>query len=363
MISIPRSVLPRFTSPSLVPAPLVACLLAVVAAGASPAAGQSISLPRASPHARVQTTLGLTEVTLDYHRPGVKGRQIWGALVPWDAVWRAGANENTTVSFSQPVTIEGRDLAAGTYGLHMIPSQGEWTLIFSTNHTSWGSFFYDEEEDALRVRVTPTEGPHEEWLRYGFTDLTDRSATAYLAWEKVRVPFHIATDTPAIVLANARNELRSQPAFSWLGWYQAAQYALQQDVALEEALGWIDNSIRREQRAQNLFVKARLLEKLDRGGEARELMAKALEEGSENDLNAMGYLHLQGGEVERAIDIFQRNVERHPGAWNCRDSLGEAYAAAGDAERAVESYRKALEMAPDAQKPRIEGILQSLGSP
>ncbi|HEX9654660.1 MAG TPA: DUF2911 domain-containing protein [bacterium] len=145
-----------------------------------------------------------TDITIDYSRPGVKGRKIWGEVVPYGMApgnqyskdkpypWRAGANENTTIEFSKDVLIEGKKLAAGKYGIHMIPSEKEWTIIFSSNNSAWGSFSYNQEEDALRVMVTPGAVPHQEWLVYGFEDLTGTSATAYLHWEKLKVPFKIA---------------------------------------------------------------------------------------------------------------------------------------------------------------------------
>lgn len=344
---------------------LVAMLIALASVLAAPAGAQMLPLPEVSPHAVVTGTLGLTEVTVDYHRPGVKEREIWGALVPWDAVWRAGANENTVITFSHPVTVEGESLAAGSYGLHMIPTEGEWTVIFSHNHTSWGSFSYDEAEDALRVTVTPKAGPHEEWLRYGFTDLTDRSATAYLAWEELRVPFEIATDTPAIVIQTARDQLRSMPGFFWRDWFRAANWVFQNagddPQALDQALEWVDASIQREERFPNLRLKARLLEKLDREPEERErLLARAEEIATEAELNALGYQHLQAGDTEKAIQVFRTNLERHPESWNCHDSLGEGLAAAGRTEEAIASYEKALEMAPEVQSTRIESILERL---
>ncbi len=145
-----------------------------------------------------------TDITIEYSRPGVKGRKIWGALVPYGMApgnqysrnqpfpWRAGANENTTIEFNKDVLIEGKPLAAGKYGLHMIPSEKEWTIIFSKNNSSWGSFSYNQEEDALRVKVTPVAAPFQEWLTYGFEDLAGKSATAFLHWEQLRVPFKIS---------------------------------------------------------------------------------------------------------------------------------------------------------------------------
>lgn len=159
---------------------------------------------RASLKAGVMQRLGTdTDITIEYSRPGVKGRTIWGALVPYGMApgneyskgkpfpWRAGANENTTIEVSRDVLIEGKKLPAGKYGIHMIPSQKDWVIIFSKNNSAWGSFSYDQKEDALRITVTPVTAPHMEWLMYGFDDLAGTSATAYLRWEKLKVPFKI----------------------------------------------------------------------------------------------------------------------------------------------------------------------------
>ena len=159
---------------------------------------------RASLKAGVMQRLGVeTDITIEYSRPGVKGRTIWGDLVPYGMAegneysegkpypWRAGANENTTIEFSKDVIVEGNKLAAGKYGIHMIPGKDEWTIIFSKNSSGWGSFGYNQEEDALRIKVTPKEAPHQEWLRYGFDNLEGTSATAFLHWERVKVPFKI----------------------------------------------------------------------------------------------------------------------------------------------------------------------------
>lgn len=160
--------------------------------------------PRASLKASVMQRIGVdTDITIEYSRPGVKGRTIWGELVPYGMApgnqyskdqpfpWRAGANENTTFAVSKDVMVEGQKLAAGKYGLHMIPSETDWTIIFSKNNSSWGSFSYNKDEDALRVTVKPVEAPNQEWLRYGFEDLSGTSVTAFLHWEKLKVPFKI----------------------------------------------------------------------------------------------------------------------------------------------------------------------------
>ncbi len=160
---------------------------------------------RLSLKASVTQRLGVdTDIIIDYSRPGVKGRKIWGGLVPYGMApgnteskgnpfpWRAGANENTTIEFNKDVLIEGNRLPAGKYGLFMIPSEKDWIIIFSKNDSAWGSFSYNKAEDALRITVTPVEAPHMEWLMYGFDDLAGTSATAYLWWDNLKVPFKIA---------------------------------------------------------------------------------------------------------------------------------------------------------------------------
>ena len=155
---------------------------------------------RKSPKAGVTQHIGAsTDITISYSRPGVKERTVWGELVPYGMTqgkdrlipWRAGANENTTFETSTDILVEGKELKAGKYGLHMIPEKDEWTIIFSNNNSSWGSYSYNPDEDALRVKVKPQEAGFQEWLLYGFDDLSDTSATAFLQWEKLKVPFKI----------------------------------------------------------------------------------------------------------------------------------------------------------------------------
>lgn len=164
---------------------------------------QDKKIPK-SPKASVIQTIGLdTEMRIDYNRPGVKGRKIWGELVPMGLTpgnkysenkpfpWRAGANENSTFETSTGLIVEGKALPAGKYGIHMIPSDKEWTIIFSKNSSLWGSYKYNQDEDALRIKVKPAKAEHEEWLRFGFEELTDSSAVVFLHWEKLKVPFKV----------------------------------------------------------------------------------------------------------------------------------------------------------------------------
>jgi len=323
-----------------------------------------LTLPRPSQYASVTQRIGLTDITITYHRPGVKERKIWDGLVPYDRVWRAGANENTTISFTDEVTIEGQKLPADTYGLHMIPTEGSWTVIFSKNYTSWGSFSYDETEDAARVTVTPVQGEQEEWLEYTFEDVSPNSAVAQLHWDKLVVPFKIVVDVHAVVLQNIRNELRNQAGFSWQGWMQAAAYCLQNKINYDEALQWIDRSMSINKNVNNMGVKARLLLQKGDTDAAKKFMEEAVafakQTGQENDINAVGYMYLQSNQVKEALDIFKYNVKKYPDSWNVYDSLGEAYAANDQKNLALKNYKIAFSKAPENQKGRIEGILKDL---
>ncbi len=263
--------------------------------------GQSITLPPDADNERAEVVqqIGMVRAALDNHSPDVHGPngedrrgKIWGVLVPWGihdlgfngrkGPWRAGANENTVFSVSHPVLIEGKPLAAGRYGVHMLAGEGEWTIIFSKNSSSWGSFSYDQAEDALRVTVKPEKAPYREWLTYDFTDRRPDRATVALLWEELRVPFTITVPDPAgLYIDNMRLELRNAAGFRWQSWQAAAQYCLQQDRNLPEALTWAETAITLPGIGQTNFstlsTKAQILEKLSRTSEAAAVMATALD--------------------------------------------------------------------------------------
>src|ERR1700704_634503 len=186
--------------------------IATLAFGASVRA--DLTLPDVSQHAVTKQRVGLTDVKITYHRPLVNGRKIWGGLVPLGEVWRAGANENTTIEFSDPVSVEGQPLAKGTYGLHMIPTTDAWTVIFSKMATAWGSYTYSQAEDALRVTVKPRPNEMEEALEYEFEELKPNSATVTLKWERLAVPFKVAIKDETTV-THIRLQLRGRAQYEW----------------------------------------------------------------------------------------------------------------------------------------------------
>lgn len=332
-------------------------LLATSAFGQVP----GLTAPQASPEARVSQVIGLTELEVAYHRPAANGRAVWGALVPYGQVWRAGANENTTVSFSTPVTVNGTALAAGTYGLHMIPAAGDWTVIFSRETGAWGSFSYDEKEDAARVTAKPEAAPHQERLGYSFDDPTADSVVLAMRWEKLRLPIAIRIDLGRTVLENFKAQLRGLPRFGWQGWNQAANWAAQNNLELDNALQWADRSIGMNRNFTNLRTKALVLTKKGDTATADALTKEALSIATEAEINAYGYQLLGQQKVDEAIAMFEKNVKDHPDSWNTYDSLAEAYGVKGDRKKALENYTKAMNMTTvDIQKTRIAGVIEQL---
>jgi hypothetical protein len=344
----------------MMPAMKKALLLVMACAGVAHAQ-VPLRAPDASPAAELEQTVGLTQMKVTYHRPGVNKRVVWGALVPFDQVWRAGANENTTVTFSTDVKVAGKPLAAGTYGLHMIPTTKEWTIIFSNMSVAWGSFSYDQKEDALRVTVAPKAGPMEERLSYRFDDPTETKVALTMAWEKLAISIPIEVDTPKVVMASMRAELRGLPRFSWQGWARAAQYWILNGGDLNEAQTMADKSIAMAATFGNLMTKALILDKQGKSDEAKELRVKAFPLGAEAEINQWGYTLLQQKRIDEAIGVFQKNVDAHPDSFNVYDSLGEALLTKGDKKGALAQYEKALTLAKDEpNKKRITEIVTRL---
>jgi tetratricopeptide (TPR) repeat protein len=338
----------------------LACVAANLPTGLH-AQAPTLVLPRASQRAAVAQTVGLTEIAITYDRPAVKGREVWGKLVPYDSVWRAGANENTVIEFSSPVRVGGKPLPAGRYGVHMIPTTKEWTVILSHQANAWGSFSYDAGEDAVRLTAAPVEAPFQEALAYTLDDPGTGSVIATMRWEKLAVPFTVEVDYKKVVVDSLRQQLRGLGRFFWQPWMQAAAWCAGNDVNLEEASEWAQRSIAINENFANLRVKATLLEKLGDAANAATLRGRAFELATEADMNTYGYQLLGEGKVDSAIAVFKKNVKDYPKSWNVYDSLGEAYAMKGDKRRAIELYSKARSMTKDpTQQERISGVLAGL---
>ncbi len=313
--------------------------------------------------ASVSEQVGLTDITIHYNRPHVNKRDghIWGELIPVGFVdqgfgtskaapWRAGANENTTIEFSTDVKVEGQPLPAGRYGFSIAYDPNECILIFSKNSTSWGSFYYDPSEDALRVKVKPiTTDNSVEWLKYEFVDEASSSAVVELEWEKLVIPFKIEVDVVSNQIASFRRELRSNKGFTWESWDQAATYCVQNKTNLDEALKWTDNAVGPNfggsQSYQAWRTKAIVLDSLGRTNEADEIMKKALPYGGEFDVYMYATDLVNRKKTKEAFDLFKMNYDKHPDDLISNMGMASGYSALGDLKKALTFAEKALPQA------------------
>jgi tetratricopeptide (TPR) repeat protein len=334
----------------------------VLAAASAYAQAPPLTLPDdPSQQATATQRIGLTDLTISYHRPAVRGRQIWGTLVPYGEVWRAGANENTVLTLTSAARVGGQEVPAGSYGLHMIPAAADWTVILSRESTAWGSFFYDAKQDAARFSVTPRTVDHQEHLAYAFDDPSADSVILTLRWEKLAVSIPIGVDTPAVVVESLRRELHGMPGFFWQSYARAATWSARHGVNLEEAQAWADRAISMNRNFTTLRAKAAVLEKTGDAAGAAALREQALTRATEAEMNVYGYELLQAGSIDQAIGVFRGNVDKYPDSWNVYDSLGEALAAKGDKAAARAQYEKALSMVQDeTNRKRIHVILAGL---
>jgi hypothetical protein len=337
-----------------------------------------IETPRGSQMASVSQTIGISKASITYSRPSVNGREVWGKLVPYgmnnlgfgtstSSPWRAGANENTLFEITADAKIEGQTLPAGTYGLHMIIHEGghKATIIFSKNHTAWGSYFYEASEDALRVDVAMTEGAHVEQLTYAFEMVTANTATAVLSWGKKRIPFKIEMNVTDIVLTDIRKKMQNQPGFNRQTWEQAASFSLNNGGDLKEALGWINNAISGQFYSQQTFnntqIKASILMKMGKQAEALQLMDGYLDRATILEQHQYGRVLIAQGMADKALEVFKSNAKKHKDTWPVNYGLARGYSAIGDYKTALKHLKKALAKAPNAgSKGRVQANIEKL---
>lgn len=314
---------------------------------------QKLNTPQQSPHARVEETVGITAISVDYHRPAVNGRLIWGGLVPNDVIWRAGANQPTLVSFSTPVKVEGQPIAAGTYSFFYIPGEKSWTAVFNRFTDGWGTYSYDPAEDVLRVTVTPQPAEMQERLRYSIEDATDTAATLTMRWEKLLVPMRIAMDTPALVNAAIRSALRSELHWSPEAWGEAAMYALR-SRDLDSALAYVDRALDMQPNAQNYRLKARILEMKGDAGAAKLLTDRATQLMTpDRAARSTAFTLLGQKKYDEAAAVIRKAVDANPKSWEAHAVMGHIFVAKGDRATASQWFAKAMALAP-GQSERTE---------
>lgn len=328
--------------------------------------------------ASVSEQIGIVKIEINYSRPGVKGREgkIWNTPVAHygfvdqghgtstAAPWRAGANENTTISFSHPVKVEGKDLPAGKYGFFIALGENESTLIFNKINTSWGSFYYDPAEDALRVTVkNEALDKSVEWLKYDFTNQTDHSAVITMSWEKRMIPFRVEADTKGLQIAAFKNDFRTtRPYYDYIS---AANYCVSNNIELEQALAWMDRAIyfrvMGEKNFRTLSTKAAVLTKMNRLDDAKKVMDEALPLGSTLDVHFYGRTLLNQKQSQEAFKVFKSNYDKYPNEFTTNMGMARAHSALGEYKKALPYMKAALTQAPnDLNKTNIEGMIRKL---
>ena len=337
------------------------CVSIALAAGSASHAQTILTLPEVSQRALVGQRIGLTDITVVYHRPLAGTRKIWGGTVPYGQVWRAGANENTTIEFSTPVAVEGQPLAKGIYGLHMMPGTDSWTVIFSKNSGSWGSFTYNQAEDALRVTVKPQPSEMHDALTYDFDNVKPTSAVVKLQWEKLAVPFTVSANESEVTLSSLRDEMRSGKQYVWESGAEAAQYCLTNKVALDEGLAWANKSIGTEERFENLILKADLLRALNRESDGTPIREKAMTAASPTQI----YFYARGLQAQnqpaQAMDVFKVTLKRFPDHWLGHMAAARLASGSGDYATALKEVKIVQGMdIPEVQKANLASLTRRL---
>jgi len=279
---------------------LKALLIPMMLMLAVPALAQQLRLPRPSQKSVLTQTVGLTDVTITYSRPGVKGRKIFGGLVPYGQVWRTGANEATTIAFTDDVTINSQPLPKGTYSLHTIPGENEWTLIFNKVADQWGSYSYDQKQDALRLTVKPRPAIEKrEWMTFDVPELSTDAATFVLGWDNVEVPFTVNTHTTEKVLAQANAAVAAAKPDDFSTPLSAANFAFNSGMTAE-AHKWLDQSIKTKETMSNLWLKARMEAAAGKRADAIVTAEKALSLKTDKDSDELA------GEIRKQVDSWKK---------------------------------------------------------
>jgi tetratricopeptide (TPR) repeat protein len=379
--SIPRS--------ALAGAALAALALAALAGAAAAQSNGGITLPPdgGNQRASVSQQIGLVRIGIEYssphvHSPGGEDRKgkIWGGLVPYGMAnlgfgscggqcpWRGGANENTVFSTSHDIRVQGQPLPAGFYGLHFLPGKDEWTIIFSKNSTSWGSFSYDAKEDALRVQAKPRPSEYHEVLTYEFPERRLDTATVELEWENLALPFTVSVDHMADLYAeNMARELRSTAGFSWEGLAAAARYCAQNKTHLADGLRWAKLAVDPASVGQENFTTLSTLAQLQEANGDAAAAAQTIDRALRHPTAGAGDIHQYARQLlaqkhpQEAMKIFELNAKLHPDLWPVHIGLARGYDALGDRGQALVEAKLALPQAPDdANRAAVRQMIQRL---
>lgn len=335
-----------------------------------------LDLPPSGGNARatVSEEVGITSITITYGRPDVNGREgkIWGTLVPVGftnnsfvtnqptAPWRAGANDNTTITFEHDVKVEGKDIKAGKYGFHVAYGPDSSTLIFNKVTNAWGSFYYEAKDDVLRVKVKPQAlDKSVEWLKYEFTNHSANGCTIALMWEKLALPFRVTVNTEDIVIATIRDQLKGQIGFNPLIAVSGVQYCLNANKNLEEAYGWSKRAANSQKIFPTVSTWANVAYRTNRLKEADSLMTDVVALGNAQQLVAFGRGLITAKQADRALKVMLENQKKHGDNFVVSGGLMRAYSAKGDFAKASEYADKAIAQAPNEQQKKATEDLKA----
>lgn len=336
----------------------------------------TMKIPKRSNHVTETQTLAITDITIDYHSPSIRGRDVWGNpnIIPFDGVpiaWRAGANMNTTITFSTDVIINGNKLSQGTYGFHVIPRAETFDLIFAHNSNQWGSYYLDLKNDvSLTIEVNAEECTHSEKLDFEFINWSEDEVTIALEWANQRLPFNVSVDLNETVISSFRSELRGANTYHWQAWNDAAQWCLNHETNLEEALEWAHRSIiggyngfASNKNVTNMTTKAQLLNALDRNKELIQTITEISEMNlSANELNAFTIFLLRIKKPNHVINTVNKNMKKYPDAWFLKLNRGLAYYFLENKSKALKELNQVSKSAPSYFKERLTQIIDEVES-
>lgn len=334
----------------------------------------TLNMPQGSPRVQETQQLGVTEITLDYGSPALRNRNVWNNpnIIPQNGnpiAWRAGANMGTTIEFTTDVLVEGQPLKTGVYGIHIIPDNDTYTLLFAHNHNQWGSYYLDIEKDvSLKVTVNPEPCPKSEQLDYEFLNRTENSLVIGLEWGEKRIPFKVEVDLNTTVVESFRNELRGINTYHWQAWNDAALWCLKHNTNLEEALQWTNRSIdggyggfAADKNLTNMSTKIRLLRKLNKTEEAKTAIAEAKEiKATVYEANGFSRFLLQNGLYLDALEYCNNLLESNPDAWFLKLNRGISQYFLNNKKAALKDVRKVLKTAPEQFQSRLNEIIKEI---
>jgi len=355
---------------------LFVCALLLSAPLGAFAQFHTLKIPQTSNQVTETQQLAVTDITISYGSPSVNGRDVWNNpnIIPQKGepiAWRAGANMNTTISFSTDVLIEGQPLKAGTYGFHIVPDENNFELLFAHSHNQWGSYYLDRENDiSLAVNVTGEACEFSEKLDYEFLDWTPNSVTIGLEWADKRIPFNVSVDLETTVVESFRSELRGINTYHWQAWNDAAQWCLEHNTNLEEALQWANRSINggfngfaADKNLTNMSTKALLLEQLGRSDEVSAVLDEASGMvDNAMEANSTSMLMLRLNQPKKALDFVSSKIKEYPEAWFLKINKGVSHYFLNNPKRAVKELESVLPETPEQFQPRVQEIIGEVQS-